>query len=162
MDAAPQHQDLPQYYKYPGGTLHLAPLAFYCTGVGLLALVYWAGGLSIFSTLKGLFWVAFGLCFVLLGIIFEIIYRDQPGEIYVTKEGICCTLPWRRKKYVKWDEIREIRRGGSFNPKYTAWGIINSNPQSRIVITSELKGYKDLLQTIKAHATCCERFDPID
>ena len=160
--ALPQ-RDLPQVYAYPERTLRFVAWAWYVAGIVLVLLVYHLGGLAAFKMKQGLAIAGFGLFCVLVGLMFEVIYLNQPGKIEVTSEGLFCTLSWGRRRYLKWDDIREVKRGPSLDPKlYSAWGVVGITQKDRIIITSGLKGYIDLLRTIKAHAIHCKHFDPIE
>ena len=160
--ALPQ-RDPPQVYAYPEGTQRFVAWAWYVAGVVLVLLVYSLGGPVAFKMKHGLAIAGFGLLCVLIGVIFEVTYRNQPGKIEVTSDGLFCTLSWGRRKFLKWDDIREVKRGPSPDRKlYSAWGVVGMTQEDRIIITSGLKGYKDLLSTIEAHAIYCKRFDPID
>lgn len=157
------HENLPHLYTYPEGVLRIIAWSWYLAGVVLIWLVYYVGGSDAFKTKQGLGIVVFGLLLILSGILNEWGFRNQPGRIKVVEDGLICTFSWGRQRHLHWDDIREVRRGASIDPKlYGAWGIFGLIPKDRILITSGLKGHKDLLRTIKAHATHCERFDPID
>lgn len=161
LSSAPS--SLRQSYGYPGGTLHLVPWVDVFAGLTLIWLVYFVGGASAIRTAHGIFFCGFGFFWIFLGVYWEWTLRNQPGRITVDKDGLTCTLPWKRQRSFRWDEIREVRcLGRRFHPGVSFWEIQGVTPQENIVITWELKGFEELLRSIRARATNCQRFDPID
>ena len=150
-------------YSYPGGTLHLATWAFCVAGVVLILLVIREGGLEILLTTKGLGWFVFGFFGIATGVLGEFTLRNRPGTMVVTQDGLDCSLPWGRRRFFRWAEIREVRcTERRFHHDIAFWVIQGTERSQRVEFHWELKDYKDLLRTIQQRATNCQRFDPID
>ena len=155
---------LPKTYSYPGGTIHLAPWAWWLFGLTCVLLINFVGGPRAFkSGIQFLILVAlFVIVPFFLGVSWEWNFRNQPGRIIVDKTGLTCILPWDRQRYFKWEDIREVRCiARRLHRDFSFWEVQGLTLKDRILITWELKDYKDLLRTIKEHATHCQRFDEI-
>ncbi len=153
-------QPFQESYSYPGGTLHLVPWADLFAGLTLIWLIYFVGGPSILRTKHGLFFLCFGLIWILSGFYWEWTERNLPGCIILNDVGLTCTLPWGRQRHFRWDEIWEVRCiARRFHRDISFWEIRGTNPHDKVVISWELKGYKNLLRTIQLHATHLQRFD---
>ncbi len=92
----------------------------------------------------------------------EWISRNQPGRIQIDEQGIHCTLPWKRQRFLQWDDVREVRCiARQLHHDFSFWEIRGRTPSERVSISWQLKGYQDLLWTVKRYAIHCERFDDI-
>ena len=154
----------PHTYRYLGGTVHLTPWAAALVAVTFVWLIWFVGGPRTFSSpgtfiaILG-FFVAFP---IILAVYTEWTLRNRPGQVVVDDRGISAILPWGRQRSFRWNEIHEVRCVAvRFSYNFTFWEICGPRPGNRILITWELKGYKELLATIKARATHCQRFDAI-
>ena len=149
-------------YAYPGGTLHLAPWAAYLAGIALLWLNYaYGGGPQSFTTPRGWFWIGFALFCFFNGGYWEWSMRNQPGRIVVGVQGLTCTLPWGRQRFLGWEDIREVRciARFAFDPSISTWEIHGSTREEWVRFNAELKGYKKLLGAVRVRAPQIERFD---
>jgi hypothetical protein len=160
--ALPEHLT-EKKYAYPGGTLHLAPLAWYGAGLTFIWLIYYQGGLQAFRTAQGLGLISFGIFLGFVGIVSDWAFRSHVGQIAVTQNGLICSLPWRRRRKFRWEDIRQVRRSSrGLHPEIYAWEIYGPASSDRVIFTWELKGHKELLRTIQQRATHCEHFDSIE
>lgn len=152
---------IPAIYTYPGGTLHLAPLAAYSAGLILVWLNYaYGGGLQSFATPRGWFWIGFASLWLLAGVSMEWSWRNQVGRISVNADGLNCTLPWGRRRHLRWGDIREVRCvTRRFEPSVSFWEIRGASLRDRITFSWELKGYQEILRTIHHCAPNLQRFD---
>ena len=155
----------PQMYAYPGGTLHLAPWAWLVVALTFLWLIWYHGGPGAFQNPRH-FLILLGLFVILptfLASWLEWLQKDQAGRIMVSELGLTCTLPWRRQRQLRWEDIREVRCiARQLHPNFSFWEIRGPTPKDRITFSWQLKGYKGLLRTIQNRATRCEHFDSID
>lgn len=149
-------------YSYPGGTLHLAPWAAIFVGLIWIWLTCLTHGYSGIWSQRGLVLMGFGFLIISVGVYTEWSFRNHPGSIIVDEKGLTFTLPWKRQRRFLWHEIRGVRcLARRFNQDISFWEIQGPTPKDRIVITWELKGYKEFLQIIKERATNCQHFDEI-
>lgn len=148
-------------YAYPGGTFHLSPWGAYLAGLTWLWLYYqYAGGLKAFASLRGSVWIGFSLVWFSAGLATEWAVRDQPGRIDVDAKGLTCTLPWGRRRHLRWEDLREVRcTSRRWHPSISFWEVRGLTPQDRITFTWELKGHQELLRTIGQYAPHLARFD---
>ena len=98
---------------------------------------------------------------LVLGVHWAWKFRHQPGRVTLDSNGIHCTLPWRRRLSLPWDRVLEVRRVGAPTPlELSFWEILGSAPTGRVLITWQLKGFENLLRTVRKHARNLQRFDP--
>ena len=152
----------PKIYKYLGGTFNVSAGTWYFTGAAFLWIhVQFVGSFPTFATPQGWFWIGFILWAVGLGVAAEWAFRDRLGRIVLNSEGLTCTLPWNRERTIKWIDIRKVRCTSflSVSPAASHWEIVGRTPRDRITFQWELKGYKEMLATIKNCAPNLEQFD---
>ncbi len=165
LDSETSKQPAQQTYAYRGGTFHLVPWAVWIFALVFAWLIYFVGGSDASKTRMHLLVLLclFILLPAFLGFHWEWSFRNQPGRIVVDSRGLTCTLPWGRRRHFQWEDIRQVRCiGRRFRREICAWEIRGAAPNDCITITWELKGYQELLRTIKARATRCQLFDDID
>lgn len=156
---------LPRTFRYPGIPPHVMGWSWAILDIALVCIYkVVAGSKAHPSARKPLPYLLLIVVLSAIGLagLLEWLFRNRAIKMTLDNNGVDAVLSWGRRRRMAWHDVREVRatnrplRGGK---SIWIWEIRNSGGEKQIDFNSEIPGYSELLQLLRANATSCHHFD---